>query len=90
MLNTTNIRPILNRLEEITGYVSNNWKPVIGKLFGIRSDLVHGKVREVDSGTLEQLRYLLLALLYYRLFGKKDHKAISKFVSLSGISKVAS
>jgi hypothetical protein len=90
MPNTTNVRPIRSRLEEITGFESDKWKPIIGTLFSIRSDLVHGKIREVSPDNLKQIRCLLLALLYFRLFGQKDHEAVSMFVSLSGISKEAS
>lgn len=83
MPNTTNVRPVRERLAVITGKPADEWSVIVGKLFGLRSDLVHGKLRDVSKEHLEVLRYLLLTLFQGRLFPGIEDEVVTRFVALS-------
>lgn len=85
MPNTTNIRPVKKRLEEITGIEEDKWSEPVGKLFGLRSELVHGKQRNVSKNEIQMLRYLLLTLFQGRLFPGTQHEVIEKLKESSGL-----
>lgn len=87
MPNTTNVRPVRERLESITGIKQEDWKDFVGRLKGIRSKLVHGEINEVPIEKVEQLRFLVLALMHGRLFPGEDNEVITRLLQLSGLKQ---
>ena len=62
MPNTTNVRPLRERLAEGLGGSEQDWKPIVGRLYGTRSEIIHGSRREVSVGEVDVLRDLVEAL----------------------------
>jgi hypothetical protein len=81
----TNIKPISKRLAIITSEDYNFWKEPVGRLFGRRSELVHGISSEVEEHEIIILRGIAKILLAYRLGEIKDVELIQKVVSLVDI-----
>lgn len=64
MPDTTDVRPVRERLAEAFGGSEGEWKTFVGRHFGRRSKLVHGVAkREVEEQKVESLRDLVQALL---------------------------
>lgn len=83
MPNSTNIRPIRQRLALITGDPEEKWAELVGRLASLRSELIHGRTHEMAPEKIELIRYLLLTLLYFRLFRDNNHEVIQRFKKLS-------
>jgi hypothetical protein len=61
---TTNVRPVRERLAEAFGESEREWKDFVGRHFGRRSKLVHGRAkREVEEQDVESLRDLVQGLV---------------------------
>jgi hypothetical protein len=64
MPDTTNVRPVRERLAAAFGGTEGEWGDFVGRHFGRRSDLVHGNTkREVEEREVESLRDLAQCLL---------------------------
>ena len=64
MSDDTDVRPVRERLAEAFGGSEREWKDFVGKHFGRRSKLVHGRTkREVEEQDVESLRDLVQGLL---------------------------
>jgi len=64
MLDTTNVRPVRERLAEVLGGSESEWKTFVGGHFSRRSKLVHGNAtRAVEYADVASLRDLVQALL---------------------------
>jgi hypothetical protein len=64
MPDTTNIRPVNERLASILGGAATAWNPVVGRHFGRRSKLVHGEEqRLVAKEHIDELRMIVEVLL---------------------------
>jgi hypothetical protein len=64
MPDTTDVRPVRERLAAAFGGTENDWRSLVGRHFGRRSKLVHGAApRQVEDADVEQLRELVKALL---------------------------
>lgn len=64
MPDTTNVRPVRERLAAAFGGTEGEWGDFVGRHFGRRSDLVHGNTkREVEEREVESLRDLVQGLL---------------------------
>jgi len=64
MPDTTNVRPVRERLAETFGPSEDAWKEFVGRHYRRRSELVHGIAkREVPEQEVESLRDLVQALL---------------------------
>ncbi len=64
MPDTTNIRPVNERLASILGGPVAAWSPVVGRHFGRRSKLVHGdEQRVVAKEHVDELRMIVEVLL---------------------------
>lgn len=64
MPDTTDVRPVRERLAEAFGGSESEWKTFVGRHFGRRSKLVHGAAkREVEEQEVESLRDLVQGLL---------------------------
>jgi len=61
-----NIVPVLARVAELLGVDRSAVKASVGRMYGIRSDLVHGKIRDVTPEAVERLSSLAIALLESR------------------------
>ena len=79
---TTNIKPIVNRLAIITTEGFNFWEEPIGRLFGKRSNLVHGTSNDVNEYEIYILRGLAKILLGNRLGEIEDPKLVENIISL--------
>jgi hypothetical protein len=64
MQDTTDIRPVRQRLALAYGGDESQWRDLVGQHFGRRSNLVHGEGRrEVGEDHLAELRDLVQAML---------------------------
>ncbi len=84
MPNSTNIRPVKERLAKLTGTGTDFWNDVVGKLYGLRSKLVHGKLAQVEDEQLAYLKKVIEALLCGRLFPGQKNKIYEELVLLIG------
>lgn len=67
-MQTTSIRPVVGRLLELFPAADEPaWKDQIGRLFGLRGDLVHGKRLEVDSRRLHMVELVAKVMLSFHL-----------------------
>ncbi len=78
----TNIKPIVNRLAIITPESYNFWEEPIGRLFGKRSNLVHGISNDVNEFEIIILRGLAKILLGNRLGEIEDPTLVENIISL--------
>ncbi len=78
----TNIKPIVEQLAIITTEDHTFWKEPIGRLFGKRSNLVHGNSIEVDENEIVILRGIAKILLSYRLGKIENPEFINELISL--------
>jgi hypothetical protein len=79
---TTNIRPISEQLALITTEDYDFWKEPIGRLFGKRSDLVHGNSNEVEEYEITILRGIAKILLANRLGEIENPELVQELISL--------
>lgn len=79
---TTNIKPICERLAANTTEDYNFWKEPIGRLFGKRSDLVHGNSNKVDEYEIAILRGIAKILLANRLGEIESSELVQELISL--------
>jgi len=87
MLNTTDIRPVRERLAAAFGGDQGDWSELVGRHFGRRSKLVHGETRrEVEEGDVDGLRDLVQALLELE-FGIANPERASRLRGLAGVPK---
>jgi hypothetical protein len=64
MPNTTNVRPVRERLAAICGNTADEWEAFVGQLYGRRSRLAHGsEARHVTDAEVLDLRVLVEVLL---------------------------
>lgn len=78
----TNIKPISEQLAIITTEDYSFWKEPIGRLFGKRSDLVHGNSNEVDEYEIVILRGMAKILLANRLGKIGNPELVQELISL--------
>ena len=76
-MTNTDIRPIAEQLASITTEDYSFWKEPIGRLFGKRSDLVHGNSNEVAEYEVITLRGIAKILLGNRL-GKIENQELTQ------------
>jgi len=79
---TTNIKPIIKQLSIITPESSDFWAEPIGRLYGKRSNLVHGISNDVDEYEIVILRGLAKILLANQLGKIEDPKLVDNVISL--------
>jgi hypothetical protein len=86
MPDTTNVRPVRERLAEVFGGSEGEWKDFVGKHVSRRSKLVHGNAkREVEEPDVESLRDLVQALLEHE-FGIANAQRGDSLRHRAGIS----
>ena len=69
-METTNIKPVVQRLADLFPLVGNSvWQDRVGRLFGLRSNLVHGKQMEVDAQQSQLIGLIAKVLLGSKLTG---------------------
>jgi hypothetical protein len=79
---TTDIKPIAEQLATITTNGYSFWKEPIGRLFGKRSDLVHGKNNQVNEHEIIILRGIAKILLANRLGKIENSELIQEVIPL--------
>jgi hypothetical protein len=85
MPDTTDIRPVRERLAAAFGGDEKDWRQVVGRHLGRRSNLVHGQAhREVGEADVEELRDIVQALLELE-FGIANVERSDRLRSLAGI-----
>jgi hypothetical protein len=62
MPNTSNVRPVRERLSDGMGGSQQDWSQLVGRLYGTRSDIIHGGKRAVDAHEVDTLRDVVEAL----------------------------
>lgn len=82
MPNSTNIKPVKEQLAKLTGTDVDYWSEAVGKLFNLRSKLVHGKLAQVENEQLARLKKIIEVLLCGRLFPEKKNKIYKELVLL--------
>ncbi|WP_146608198.1 hypothetical protein [Streptomyces sp. NTH33] len=70
MVRTTDIRPVRTRLADLLAIPEDVWRGPVGKLFGLRSKVVHGEIWEVPEGQNRLVESLARTLLCGRLLGE--------------------
>lgn len=70
MINNTNVRPVRERLAELFDNDESAWRKIVGKLVGIRSEIVHGNSRNVVADDITDVETLARVLLSARLIGE--------------------
>jgi hypothetical protein len=81
-MQTTNIKPIAEKLAVITTENYDFWKETVGRLFGKRSQLVHGISNEVEENEIVILRGIVRVLLSNKLGEIKSPELVQELVSL--------
>ena len=85
MPDTTNIAPVRRALADAVGGEPADWKQLVGRHFGRRSDLVHGHApRHVEADNLSQLRQIVEVLLGAEL-GAQLHEACRALAQTVGL-----
>ena len=85
MPNTTNIRPVRERLAEICGNQPGDWDVFVGQLYGKRSRLAHGsEARQVTHSEVSGVRVLVEVLLEAE-FGSASPARIAELQRLAGL-----
>ena len=85
MPNTTDIRPVRERLAAAFGGDQADWGDLVGRHFGRRSKLVHGQARrEIDESHVQGLRDLVLALLELE-FGLENVERANQLRAVAGL-----
>ena len=79
---TANIKPISKQLAIITSEDYDFWKEPIGRLFGKRSDLVHGNSNEVEEYEIVILRGIAKILLANRLGRIGNPELVQELITL--------
>jgi len=69
MVKTTDIRPVRERLAAIFDNNESDWRSLVGRLFGLRSKVVHGEQWEVPADSVKNVEALARVLLSSRLLG---------------------
>jgi hypothetical protein len=86
MPNTTNIRPVRERLAEICGDTPADWEVFVGQLYRKRSRLAHGsEARQVTETEVRNVRTLVEVLLEAEL-GPTSPDRIAELRRLAGLS----
>lgn len=89
MPDTTDIRPVRERLAAAFGGEQRDWAELVGRHYGRRSKLVHAETRrEVDEAAVEGLRDLTQALLELE-FGIANQPRATRLRGLAGVSEPA-
>jgi hypothetical protein len=81
-MSDTDIKPISEKLATITTENYDFWKKPIGRLFGKRSDLVHGKSNEIEKNEVVILRGIVKILLANTLGKVEDPDLVQEIISL--------
>lgn len=85
MPNTTNVRPVRERLAEICGNPPGEWEVFVGQLYGKRSRLAHGnEARQVTDSEVRSVRALVELLLEAEL-GSASPARIAELRRLAGL-----
>lgn len=65
----SNIAPLKRTIASILGVEQNAIADRVGRLYGLRNDLVHGSERLVAPGQVDQVKAVAVAVLEYRSLG---------------------
>ena len=85
MPNTTNVRPVRERLAEVCGNQAADWEMFVGQLYGKRSRLAHGnEARQVSDTEVSGVRALVEVLLEAEL-GWPSPARIAELRGLAGL-----
>ncbi len=86
MRDTTDVRPVRERLAAAFGGDQADWSELVGRHFGRRSKLVHGQARrQLEEADVEGLRDVVQALLELE-FGIENVERADRLRSLAGLS----
>lgn len=72
MPRTTDIRPVRKRLADLLGTTADHWVDPVGRLFGLRSRLVHGELDAAGPAAVVLVEKIARVLLAGRLLGAVD------------------
>jgi hypothetical protein len=87
MPNSTNVRPVREKLAECAGGTPDDWAEFVGRLYRKRSRLVHGEIeRQVSSDELDPLRGLVELLLAAEI-GTPARPAIGALRKLASVEQ---
>jgi len=87
MVKTTDIRPVRERLGELTDTASDDWRQPIGRLFGLRSKLVHGEADIAPEKPAALVELVAKALLNARLLGRVPTTLQIDLLAASGLGE---
>lgn len=86
MVNTTDIRPVRDRLADLTRTPSDAWREPIGRLFGLRSRLVHGEADSAPVAATALAELVARTLLCARLLHRVPPETEAALLSASGVA----
>lgn len=87
MVNTTDIRPIRDRLATLTRTSSDAWREPIGRLFGLRSRLVHGETEGAPAEAMRLVELVARTLLYAQLLHRVPAETEAALLSASSVAR---
>ncbi len=85
MINTTDVRPVRERLAKLTRTSSDAWREPIGRLFGLRSRLVHGETENAPAEATALVELVARTLLYAQLLHRVPAETEAALLSASGV-----
>lgn len=89
MIKMTDIRPVRERLAELTRTPSDAWREPIGRLFGLRSKLVHGETDSAPADATALVELVARTLLYARLLHRVPPETEAALLTSSGVTPPA-
>lgn len=87
MVKTTDIRPVRQRLEELTGVSQDDWRESLGRLFGLRSRLLHGEADRVPAKAGALVELIAKTLLTARLLDRVPTTLEVDLLAASGLRR---
>ncbi len=87
MAKTTDIRPVREKLGELTGAPQDDWQEPLGRLFGLRSRLVHGEADRVPADAATLVELIANTLLTARLLDRVPAALEADLFAASGLPR---
>jgi len=86
MVKTTDIRPVRHRLAELTHTPCEAWREPVGRLFGLRSKLVHGETDSAPADAALLVEIVARTLLCARLLHRVPPETEAALLTASGVA----
>jgi len=71
-----NIKPLKRKVAQVLDVQMHVVSEAVGRMYGVRSGLVHGSIREVSQDAVGRVNALASALLEFRMLGAVSHRRL--------------